>query len=136
MSRRLDRSIGTVPLLLRRSGPAFLVFAMKKWIKTKLIGLLVTPDRVRRLIAAGISWFMSWCCMQEAWEAVSALPKWLRKLADLIDSWNGTELSPIKDELVADLVKEAITDEQVDLLVDRISSMSVEDGDGTGGEHI
>ena len=92
---------------------------MKKWLLSKLI----TPTRVRRLVATALSWLIYWCMARGAWDAVSAATAWIRRLADFIDSWNATSLSEEKDRLVADLVARAVTDEAVDSLVERVAAM-------------
>lgn len=92
---------------------------MKKWLLSKI----VTPSRVRRLVAAALSWLIYWCMARGTWDAVSAVTAWIRRLADFIDSWNATSLPAEKDRLVADLVAHAVTDEAVDLLVERVAAM-------------
>lgn len=97
-------------------------------VKRALISWFVTPDRARRAIASVVSWLLCRCMASGAWDAVSTFPKWLRKLADFIDAWNATELPADKDELILDLVKDAITDEDVDRLVDEVAAMANKDG--------
>lgn len=92
---------------------------MKRWF----ISLVVTPTRVRKVIATAVSWFLQKCLRQRAWDVVAALPVWLRRIADFIDCWNAAELPADKDALVADLVKNALTDEAVDRLVDEITAL-------------
>jgi hypothetical protein len=95
---------------------------VKKWLLSKI----VTPSRVRRLVAAALSWLIYWCMARGAWDAVSAATAWIRRLADFIDSWNATSLPEEKDRLVADLVARAVTDEAVDRLVERVAAMKAE----------
>ncbi len=95
---------------------------MKKWLLSKLI----TPTRVRRLVATALSWLIYWCMARGAWDAVSAATAWIRRLADFIDSWNAAGPLEEKDRLVADLVARAVTDEAVDSLVERVAAMNAE----------
>lgn len=95
---------------------------MKRWLLSKLI----TPTRARRLIAGVLSWLIYRCMARGAWDALSAMTAWLRKIADFIDGWNETDLPEEKDRLIADLVAEAVTDEMVDKLVDTVSAMKTE----------
>lgn len=89
-------------------------------MKRLLLRLIVRPDRVRKLIARTVSAFMQWAADTRAWDAVSALPRWLRRLADFIDGWNAAELPADKDRLISELVRYAITDEAVDRLMETV----------------
>lgn len=95
-------------------------------MKRLLISWIVTPKRARKLIAKVLSWLILRCVLKGTWDVVSALPVWLRKLADFIERWNETELTEERDRLIADLVSDAVTDEAVDKLIDRISAMKME----------
>lgn len=89
-------------------------------IRRFLLKLAVTPDRVRTLVARILSWFLLWATETKAWDAVSLLPKWLRRLADFIECWNAAELPADRDRLVSDLTRYAVTDEAVDRLIDTV----------------
>lgn len=93
-------------------------------IKRFFLSLLVTPERVRKVIAHVLAWLIHWCVDRGAWDAVSTFPKWLRKLADFIEQWNNTELPAEQDYLLADLVADAVTDEDVDSLLGTVSAMA------------
>lgn len=95
---------------------------MKQWF----ISLLITPKRVRKLIACVISWLLHKCIQSGAWDVVSEFPIWLRKLAAFIDKWNAVELPEDKDKLIADLVADAVTDDAVDTLIERVAALEVE----------
>lgn len=94
---------------------------MLRRIRRLFLKIAVTPSRTRRLIAGLISWFLQWATASKAWDAVSLLPKWLRRLADFIECWNAADLPEDKDRLIAELVKYAITDEAVGRLIDTIA---------------
>ena len=96
--------------------------SIKRWLLSKLI----TPSRVRRIIASALSWLMGYCIVHGAWESISATTAWLRRIADFVDRWNETELPADKDRLIADLVADAVTDDMVDRLVDTVSAMKAE----------
>ncbi len=101
---------------------------MKRW----LISKLVTPRRTRKLIALALSWLISKCVASGAWDAVSAFPSWLRRLADFIEQWDTVSAPDTREQLLADLVADAVTDEQVDRLIDVVSAMKAHDGQSTG----
>lgn len=90
-------------------------------LRRLFLGLAVTPARVRRIIAGVVSWFLQWATTSKAWDAVSLMPRWLRRLADFIDCWNAAELPEDKDALIAELVRYAVTDEGVERLIDAIA---------------
>lgn len=96
-------------------------------MKKLLISWLVTPKRARKWIACILSWIIYRCILKGTWDVISALPTWLRKIADFIDGWNATELPKEKDRLIADLVADAVTDEAVDRLLDRVTALQVEE---------
>ena len=95
---------------------------MKKW----LLSLFLTPKRVRKVVANVISWLIYQSIAKGAWGTVLSCTAWLRKLADFIESWNATVLPKDKDQLISDLVAEAITDEAVDKLLERVAAMEAE----------
>lgn len=92
-----------------------------KSIRRFVLKMVVTPARVRRIIAGAVSWFLQWATASKAWDAVSLLPKWLRRLADFIECWNATDLPEDRDALIAWLVRYAVTDAGVDRLIDTIA---------------
>ena len=92
---------------------------MKKWILSKI----VTPTRVRKVVAGVLSWLIYTAVAKGAWDVVRSVARWMRKLADFIESWSATELPSDKDHMLYDLVADAITDEAVDLLVERVAAM-------------
>jgi len=94
---------------------------MKRWILSKL----VTPKRVRKVIASVLSWLIYKCIVKGTWDVIATFPSWLRKIADFIENWNATELPKDKDKLIADLVADAVTDEAVDKLLDSVTAMRV-----------
>lgn len=96
--------------------------SLKRWLLSKVI----TPGRVRKIIAAALSWLMGYCIVRGTWESISATTAWLRRIADFVDRWNETELPADKDKLIADLVADAVTDDMVDKLVDTVSAMRAE----------
>lgn len=98
-------------------------------MKRLILSWILTPKRARKIIANVISCLLYRCMVKGAWDVVSALPKWLRKIADFIDRWNETELTEDKDRLITELVGDAITDEAVDRLVDVVSSLEVKKND-------
>lgn len=93
---------------------------MIRRIRRFLLRLAVTPERARSLIARVLSLFLAWATETRAWDAVSLLPRWLRRLADFIDCWNAAELPADKDRLISELVKYAVTDAAVDRLIDTV----------------
>jgi len=95
---------------------------MKRWFLSKVI----TPERARKMIACALSWLIYHCIMRGAWDVMTAMSVWLRKIADFIDSWNSAELPAEKDRLIADLVADAVTDELVDRLVDTVAALRVD----------
>lgn len=101
---------------------------MKRWILSKII----TPARVRRIVAGVLSWLIYMAIEKGTWDAVRAVAAWMRKLADFIESWSTAGLPEEKDRLLSDLVSDAITDEAVDRLVDRVAAMRAEEA-GTAG---
>lgn len=103
---------------------------MKRW----LISRLVTPGRVRRLIALALSWLIAKCVAGGTWDAVSTFPSWLRRLADFIERWNLVDAADERERLLADLVADAVTDEQVDRLIDEVAAMESRAASCTG-EH-
>ena len=94
-----------------------------KSAKRLLLRLIVTPDRVRKVIVHVLAAFMQWATDTKAWNSISALPRWLRRLADFIDSWNMAELPESQDILLSELVRYAVTDEAVDKLIDAVVGM-------------
>lgn len=92
---------------------------MKRWILSKL----VTPTRVRRVVAGVLSWLIYTAIAKGTWDAVRAVAAWMRKLADFVESWSTAGLPEEKDRLLYDLVSGAITDEAVDKLLDRVAAM-------------
>ena len=92
-------------------------------MKKLLISWLVTPKRVRKLIAKAVSWFLYRCMIKGAWDVISTFPRWLRRLADFIDQWNATELPEDKDRLITELVVDAITDEDIDKLLAQLTAV-------------
>lgn len=101
---------------------------MKRW----LVSRLVTPGRVRRLIALALSWLIGKCVVSGAWDAVSTFPSWLRRLADFIERWNLVDAPDERERLLADLVADAVTDEQVDRLIDEVAAMEAHVASCTG----
>lgn len=99
-----------------------MVESLKRWLLSKVI----TPARVRKIIASALSWLICRCIMNGAWDALSATTAWLRKLADFIDGWNSTDLPAEKDKLIADLVADAVTDDLVDKLVDTVAALEAD----------
>lgn len=95
---------------------------MKKWILSKII----TPKRVRKIVASVISWLIYRAIVRGTWDIVLEVARWMRKLADFIEGWNVAELPADKDKLIADLVGEAITDEAVDKLLEHVAAMRAE----------
>lgn len=95
---------------------------MKKWILSKI----VTPKRVRKIVASVISWLIYRAIVRGTWDIVLEVARWMRKLADFIEGWNVAELPADKDKLIADLVGEAITDEAVDKLLEHVAAMRAE----------
>lgn len=95
---------------------------MKKWILSKII----TPKRVRKIVASVISWLIYRAIVRGTWDIVLEVARWMRKLADFIEGWNVAELPADKDKLVADLVGDAITDEAVDKLLEHVAAMRAE----------
>lgn len=95
-------------------------------MKRLLISWLVTPKRARKWIACILSWIIYRCILKGTWGVISALPTWLRKIADFIEGWNATDLPKEKDKLIADLVADAVTDEAVDRLLERVTALQLE----------
>ena len=95
---------------------------MKKWI----LSLILTPKRVRKVVANVVSWLIYYSTAKGTWNTVLSCAAWLRRLADFIESWDRADFPEDKDRLIADLVSEAITDEAVDRLVERVAAMKAE----------
>ncbi len=96
--------------------------AVKRWLVSKV----VTPRRVRKLIALALSWLIAKCVASGAWDAISTFPSWLRRLATFIEEWDSTHAADSREQLLADLVADALTDEQVDGLIDRVAAMKAQ----------
>lgn len=95
-------------------------------MKRILLRIFITPDRIRRVIVLCVSWFMTWCRGQAAWDRIAALSTWLRGVADLLDTWNSTELSADRDAEVERLVGRVISDSDLRDVAERITSLSVQ----------
>lgn len=95
---------------------------MKKWI----ISWFVTPTRVRKIVASVVSWLIYRAIVRGAWDTVLAAARWMRRLADFLESWDAADLPADKDKLIADLVGTAITDEAVDKLIEHVAAMKAE----------
>lgn len=97
-------------------------------MKRILLRIFVTPDRIRRVIVLCVSWFMTWCRGQAAWDRIAALSTWLRGVADLLDAWNATELAEDRDAEVERLVGRVVSDEDLRGVADRITALSAPQG--------
>lgn len=97
---------------------------MKKWV----LSWFVTPARVRKIVASVVSWLIYRAIVRGTWDTVLVVARWMRRLADFLESWDATDLPADKDKLIADLVGTAITDEAVDKLLERVAAMKAECG--------
>jgi hypothetical protein len=95
---------------------------VKKWV----LSWFVTPKRVRKVVAGVVSWLIYRAIVRGTWDMVLEVARWMRRLADFLESWDAADLPADKDKLIADLVGSAITDEAVDKLVERIAAMKAE----------
>jgi hypothetical protein len=95
---------------------------VKKWV----LSWFVTPTRVRKIVASVVSWLIYRAIVRGTWDTVLSVARWMRRLADFLESWDATDLPAAKDKLIADLVGSAITDESVDKLIERVAAMKAE----------
>lgn len=95
---------------------------MKKW----LLSLFVTPKRVRSIVVIAVSCLIYKAVDSGVWDSVLSVSRWMRRLADFIEDWNGSNLPADRDRLLADLVAGAITDEAVDRLLERVAAFRAE----------
>lgn len=95
---------------------------MKKWLLSKL----VTPTRVRKIVASVVSWLIYGAIARGIWDSVLDVARWMRHLADFIESWDKADLPVDKDKIISELVSKAITDEAVDKLLERVAAMRAE----------
>ena len=95
---------------------------MKKWLLSKL----VTPKRVRKIVASVVSWLIYGAIARGIWDSVLDVAKWMRHLADFIESWDKADLPEDKDKIISELVSRAITDEAIDRLLERVVAMKAE----------
>lgn len=101
-------------------------------IRRFFVRIAVTPERTRRVVARSLSLFLQWAMESKAWETVSLLPKWLRRLADFIECWNEASIQEDRDRLLAELVRYAVTDEAVERLIDTVVGLEAESNDASG----
>ena len=97
------------------------VCGFKRWV----VSLVITPDRVRKAVAFLVSWLLVRVSATRTWDSVSSFTCWLHRMADFLDKWNATDLPDDKDRLVADLVKRALTDDDVSRLIDMVTSIEL-----------
>lgn len=95
---------------------------MKRWLLSKII----TPTRVRKIVARVVSWLICTAIARGSWDSVLSVARWMRRFTDFIEQWTAAELPKDKDQVISDLVSEAITDEAVDRLVDSVAAMRAE----------
>ena len=95
---------------------------MKRW----LLSWLITPTRVRKIVAGVVSWLIYRAIVRGTWDVVLEVGRWMRRLGSCIESWDAADLQADKDKIIADLVSEAITDEAVDKLLERVAAMRAE----------
>lgn len=92
-------------------------------VKRFLLRMLITPARARGLVVRVVSAVMLKAKAHDTWDMVSSFSAWLRKIADFLDRYNAAELPGAQDEVIADLVRSAITDDMVDRLIERVSAL-------------
>lgn len=95
---------------------------MKKWLLSKL----VTPKRVRKIVASVVSWLIYGAIARGIWDSVLDVAKWMRHFADFIESWDKADLPEDKDKIISELVSRAITDEAIDMLLEKVVAMKAE----------